>query len=44
MVAATNYTFAIQFFSVSTDIGMMVAATALVARSIGQKAHLQARQ
>jgi Na+-driven multidrug efflux pump len=44
MVAAIGYAFAIQFFSVSTGIGMMIAATALVARSIGQKAHLQARQ
>jgi Na+-driven multidrug efflux pump len=44
MLAAIGYAFAIQFFSVSTGIGMMIAATALVARSIGQKAHLQARQ
>ena len=44
MVAAIGYAFAIQFFSVSTSIGMMIAATALVARSIGQKAHLQDRQ
>ena len=44
IMAAIGYAFAIQFFSVSTDIGMMIAATTLVARSIGQKAHLQARQ
>ena len=43
-MAAIGYVFAIQFFSVSTGIGMMIAATALFARNIRQKAHLQARQ
>lgn len=35
LVAAIGYAFAIQFFSVSVAIGMMVAATALVSRQIG---------
>ncbi len=35
LVAAIGYAFAIQFFSVSAGIGLMVAATVLVSRSIG---------
>lgn len=35
LVAAIGYAFAIQFFSVSVGIGMMIAATAMVSRQIG---------
>lgn len=35
LVAAIGYAFAIQFFSVSSGIALMIAATALVSRSIG---------
>lgn len=35
LVAAIGFAFAIQFFSVSTGIGLMIASTALVSRSIG---------
>ncbi|WP_239113213.1 MATE family efflux transporter [Shimia biformata] len=35
LVAAIGYAFAIQFFSVSSGIGLMIAATALVSRRIG---------
>ena len=36
MVAAIGFAFAIQFFSVSSGIGLMIGATALVSRSIGR--------
>ncbi len=36
LVAAMGFAFAIQFFSVSFGIGFMIAAMALVSRSIGQ--------
>jgi len=36
LVAAIGYAFAIQFFSVSIGVGMMIAATAMVSRQIGQ--------
>lgn len=35
LVAAAGFAFAIQFMSVATCIGMMVAATALISKSIG---------
>ena len=35
MVAAIGFAFAIQFFSVSSGIGLMIAATVLVSRAIG---------
>lgn len=35
LVAAIGFAFAIQFFSVSSGVGLMIAATALVSRSIG---------
>jgi MATE family, multidrug efflux pump len=36
LVAAIGFAFAIQFFSVSSGIGLMIAAIALIARSIGR--------
>ncbi|MDW4499518.1 MATE family efflux transporter [Sulfitobacter sp. D35] len=36
LVAAIGFAFAIQFFSVSSGVGLMIAATALVSRSIGR--------
>lgn len=44
LVAAIGYAFAIQFFSVSSGIGLMIAATALVSKSIGQGARARARE
>lgn len=35
LMAAIGYAFAIQFFTVSIGVGMMIATTALVSRSIG---------
>ena len=35
LVAAIGFAFAIQFFSVSSGVGLMIACTALVSRSIG---------
>ncbi|MEX0285023.1 MAG: MATE family efflux transporter [Paracoccaceae bacterium] len=35
LVAAIGFAFAIQFFSVSSGIGLMIAATALVSRALG---------
>ncbi len=35
LVAAVGFAFAIQFFSVSSGIGLMIASTALVSRQIG---------
>lgn len=43
LVAAIGYAFAVQFFSVSTGIGLMVAATAMVSRRIGMGASDLAR-
>ncbi|TNF59476.1 MAG: multidrug transporter MATE [Rhodobacteraceae bacterium] len=37
MVAAIGFAFAIQFFSVSSGIGLMIAATVLVSRAIGAR-------
>ena len=36
LVAAIGFAFAIQFFSVSSGVGLMIAATALISRSIGR--------
>ncbi len=36
LVAAIGFAYAIQFFSVSSGIGLMIAATALVSRAIGR--------
>ena len=36
VVAAIGFAFAVQFFSVSVGVGMMIAATALVSRQIGE--------
>ena len=43
LLAALGYAFAIQFFTVSIGVGMMIAATALVSRRIGQGEHAEAR-
>nr|WP_319947741.1 MATE family efflux transporter [uncultured Shimia sp.] len=43
LVAAMGYAFAIQFFSISTGIGLMIASTALVSRQIGMGDHERAR-
>lgn len=43
-VAAIGFSFAIQFFSVSSGIGLMIAATALVSRAIGRRERDAARQ
>ena len=36
LVAAIGFAFAIQFFSVSSGVGLMIASTAMVSRSIGE--------
>ena len=36
LMAAIGFSFAIQFLSVSVGIGLMIAATALISRAIGQ--------
>jgi len=43
LMAAMGYAFAIQYFTLSAGLGLMIATTALVARSIGQKAYDKAR-
>ncbi len=43
-VAAMGYAFVIQFFTISAGIGFMIAATAMVSKSIGQDNFEQARQ
>ncbi len=43
LMAAIGFAFAIQFFTVSIGVGMMIACTALVARSIGRGEHELAR-
>jgi putative MATE family efflux protein len=43
-VAAMGFAFTIQFFTISVGIGLMIAATALVARSLGQDNLEQARR
>lgn len=44
LVAAIGFAFAIQFFSVSSGVGLMIACTALVSRSIGEGDRLLARE
>lgn len=43
-LAATGFAFAIQFFSVSVGIGLMIASTALVSRAIGAGDRARARR
>ncbi|WP_298843175.1 MATE family efflux transporter [uncultured Roseobacter sp.] len=43
LVAAIGFAFAIQFFSVSSGVGLMIAATAMVSRSIGAGQRQEAR-
>lgn len=43
-VAAMGYAFTIQFFTISAGIGFMIAATAMVSKSIGQGNFEQARR
>lgn len=43
LVAAVGFAFAIQFFSVSIGVGLMIAATAVISRSIGQGQRTLAR-
>jgi Na+-driven multidrug efflux pump len=43
LVAAIGFAFAIQFFSVSSGVGLMIASTAMVSRSIGAGAADKAR-
>lgn len=44
LVAAIGFAFAIQFFSVSSGVGLMIASTAMVSRSIGARARPLARR
>lgn len=44
LVAAIGFGFAIQYFSVSSGIGLMIACTAMVSRSIGQRNREQAKR
>lgn len=44
LMAAIGFAFAIQFFSVSSGVGLMIAATALVSRSIGTGERAAARE
>ncbi len=44
LIAAIGFAFAIQYFSVSAGIGLMIAATALVSRGIGAGAREEARR
>lgn len=44
LVAAVGFAFAIQYFSVSFGLGLMIASTALVSRSIGQGRRQEARE
>lgn len=43
MVAAIGFAFAIQFFSVSSGVGLMIAATAIVSRALGSGERNDAR-
>ncbi|WP_282059779.1 MATE family efflux transporter [Roseobacter litoralis] len=43
LVAAIGFAFAIQFFSVSSGVGLMIASTAMVSRSIGEGNREKAR-
>lgn len=44
LIAAVGFAFAIQYFSVSVGIGLMIAATALISRAIGQRDRPRARR
>ena len=44
LMAAIGFAFAIQFFSVSSGVGLMIAATALISRQIGKGERQSARQ
>ncbi|MEO0390602.1 MAG: MATE family efflux transporter [Pseudomonadota bacterium] len=44
LVAAIGFAYAIQFFSVSIGVGLMIAATALISQSIGRGQRPLARQ
>ena len=44
LVAAIGFAYAIQFFSVSVGVGLMIAVTALVSKSIGQGQRQLARK
>ncbi|KIN60236.1 Multi antimicrobial extrusion (MATE) family-like protein [Sulfitobacter noctilucae] len=44
LVAAIGYAYAVQFFSVSIAVGLMIAATAVISRSIGAGERDQARR
>ncbi|WP_237267457.1 MATE family efflux transporter [Sulfitobacter alexandrii] len=44
LVAAIGFAYAVQFFSVSIAVGLMIATTAVISRSIGAGAHAQARR
>ena len=44
LLAAIGFAFAIQFFSISFGLGLMIAATAIVSKSIGQNQYDLARQ
>lgn len=43
LVAAIGFAYAIQFFSVSIGVGLMIATTAMISRSIGRGEHEHAR-
>jgi len=43
LLAAIGFAYAIQFFSVSSGVGLMIAGTALVARTIGEGSRALAR-
>ena len=44
LVAAIGYAYAIQFFSVSVGVGLMITSTALVSRRIGEGDRVEARR
>ncbi|UWR24111.1 multidrug transporter MATE [Sulfitobacter sp. S190] len=44
LVAAIGFAYAVQFFSVSVAVGLMIAATAVVSRSIGEGDRPRARR
>jgi putative MATE family efflux protein len=44
LVAAIGFAYAVQFFSVSIAVGLMIAATAVISRSIGQGDRPKARR
>ena len=44
LVAAMGFAFALQYFSISFGIGLMIATTALVSRAIGQGCRSEARE